>query len=105
MTSAHMRQSLLDFFRSKQHTIVPSSSLMPDAPNLLLTNAGLNQFVPICLGQRAGDVSKWPGACPASTPAPPPAEAPPRRRQTHCRGHSTSHKSPSASRLSSLMPR
>src|SRR5437764_13520010 len=52
MTSAEIRQSFLDFFREKQHGIVPSSSLLPDAPNLLFTNAGMNQLVPICLGQQ-----------------------------------------------------
>src|SRR5947199_709616 len=52
MTSAEIRQSFLDFFREKQHTIVPSSSLLPDAPNVLFTNAGMNQFVPIFLGQQ-----------------------------------------------------
>jgi alanyl-tRNA synthetase len=51
MNSAQIRQSFLNFFREKQHTIVPSSSLLPDAPNLLFTNAGMNQFVPIFLGQ------------------------------------------------------
>jgi alanyl-tRNA synthetase len=66
MTSTQLRQSFLDFFKSKQHTIVPSSSLMPDSPNLLFTNAGMNQFVPIFLGQtkcpytpgRAADTQK-----------------------------------------------
>jgi len=52
MTSAQIRQSFLDFFREKKHTIVPSSSLLPDAPNLLFTNAGMNQFVPIFLAQQ-----------------------------------------------------
>ena len=65
MTSAEVRKSYLDFFRSKEHTIVRSASLMPDSPNLLFTNAGMNQFVPIFLGQRAADVSKWGEAVPA----------------------------------------
>ena len=66
MTSTQIRQSFLDFFKSKEHSIVPSSSLMPDSPNLLFTNAGMNQFVPIFLGQtkcpynppRAADTQK-----------------------------------------------
>ena len=66
MTSSEIRASFLDFFKEKQHTIVPSSSLLPDAPNLLFTNAGMNQFVPIFLGQapcpykpaRAADTQK-----------------------------------------------
>lgn len=52
MTSSEIRQSFLDFFEAKQHSIVPSASLMPDAPNLLFTNAGMNQFVPIFLGEQ-----------------------------------------------------
>jgi alanyl-tRNA synthetase len=66
MTGAEIRQAFLDFFKSKGHTIVPSASLMPDSPNLLFTNAGMNQFVPIFLGQRSPDVSKWAGAIPGS---------------------------------------
>ncbi|MGP8021717.1 MAG: alanine--tRNA ligase [Limisphaerales bacterium] len=65
-TSSRIRQDFLDFFKSKSHTIVPSSSLLPDSPNLLFTNAGMNQFVPIFLGQtrcpykpgRAADTQK-----------------------------------------------
>ena len=53
MTSAQIRSSFLDFFASKQHTVVPSSSLMPTAPHLLFTNAGMNQFVPYFLGDQA----------------------------------------------------
>ncbi len=50
MTSAEIRQSFLDFFTEKQHTIVPSASLLPQSPGLLFTNAGMNPFVPYFLG-------------------------------------------------------
>jgi alanyl-tRNA synthetase len=50
MTSAEIRQSFLDFFQEKQHTIVPSASLLPQSPGLLFTNAGMNPFVPYFLG-------------------------------------------------------
>jgi alanyl-tRNA synthetase len=65
MTSAEIRQSFLDFFHQQAHTIVPSSSLLPDSPGLLFTNAGMNQFVPIFLGDKAADVSTWAGVRPA----------------------------------------
>jgi len=65
MTSAEIRQSFLDFFAQRGHTIVPSASLLPDSPGLLFTNAGMNPFVPIFLGDRAPDVTKWAGARPA----------------------------------------
>lgn len=50
MTASEIRQSFLDFFKEKQHTIVPSASLLPQSPGLLFTNAGMNQFVPYFLG-------------------------------------------------------
>ena len=50
MTSAEIRNSFLDFFKEKQHTIVPSASILPQSPGLLFTNAGMNQFVPYFLG-------------------------------------------------------
>jgi alanyl-tRNA synthetase len=59
MTSADIRQSFLDFFARHGHTIVKSSPLLPESPGLLFTNAGMNQFVPIFLGERSPDVSRW----------------------------------------------
>ncbi len=44
MSSEEIRQSFLDFFNSKGHSIVPSSSLIPDDPSVLLTTAGMQQF-------------------------------------------------------------
>ena len=46
-----IRQLYLDFFKDKhQHTVVESSSLVPDNPTVLLTTAGMLQFLPIFLG-------------------------------------------------------
>lgn len=52
MTASEIRKSFIDYFKSKGHSFVPSESLMPSAPNLLFTNAGMNQFVPYFLGDR-----------------------------------------------------
>ena len=61
MTSEEIRQSFLHFFKSKQHTIVRSSPLDYKSRDgaRIFTNAGMNQFVPIFLGEEIPDVSKW----------------------------------------------
>src|SRR3989344_5065186 len=44
MTGAEIRRKFLDFFSARGHKIVPSSSLLPDDPSVLLTTAGMQQF-------------------------------------------------------------
>ena len=44
MSSETIRTCFLDFFRKRGHAIVPSSSLIPDDPSVLLTTAGMQQF-------------------------------------------------------------
>ncbi len=63
MTAAQIRQQFLDFFKEKQHTIVPSDNVGYTSRDgaRIFTNAGMNQFVPIFLGERNADVDTWPG--------------------------------------------
>ena len=65
MTSNEIRKKFLDFFESKQHTIVPSAPMVvKNDPTLMFTNAGMNQFKDIFLGNaekkynRAADTQK-----------------------------------------------
>ena len=52
MEGADIRETFLRFFEEREHTRVRSSSLVPPAESgLLLTNAGMNQFIPYFLGQ------------------------------------------------------
>ena len=51
LTGNEIRKLYLDYFKNKhQHTVVESSSLVPDNPTVLLTTAGMLQFLPIFLG-------------------------------------------------------
>ena len=53
MTSAQIRQHFLDFFKSKNHHIVPSAPIVvKNDPTLLFTNAGMNQFKDYFLGNK-----------------------------------------------------
>ena len=59
LSSQHIRTQFLNFFEDKNHTIVPSSSLVPhEDPTLLFTNAGMNQFKDIFLGDEKKPYTK-----------------------------------------------
>src|SRR5690242_11302116 len=59
MTSNEIRKSFLDYFKSKGHTVVASSPLVPgNDPTLLFTNAGMVQFKDVFLGRDKRDYSR-----------------------------------------------
>ena len=59
MTSAEIRQQFLDFFKSKEHAIVPSAPIVvKNDPTLLFTNAGMNQFKDYFLGNKSAPYNR-----------------------------------------------
>ena len=59
MKSADIRDAFLNYYASKQHSIVPSSSLVPgNDPTLLFTNAGMVQFKDVFLGAEKRDYNR-----------------------------------------------
>ncbi len=55
LSGAQIRQTFLDFFAARGHKILPSASLVPEDPTVLLTIAGMLPFKPIFLGQREAE--------------------------------------------------
>lgn len=64
MSGDGIRRRFLEFYASRDHKVLPSASLVPDDPTVLLTIAGMLQFKPIFLGKVLLLDSSW--LCPMS---------------------------------------
>ncbi|MDY6806269.1 MAG: alanine--tRNA ligase [Cyanobacteriota bacterium] len=58
LTGSEIREKFLKFYAEREHSILPSSSLVPEDPTVLLTIAGMLQFKPIFLGQQPRKVPR-----------------------------------------------
>lgn len=58
LSGADIRRTFLEFYQAKGHKLLPSASLVPDDPTVLLTIAGMLPFKPIFLGQRQAEVPR-----------------------------------------------
>jgi alanyl-tRNA synthetase len=58
LSGSEIRQTFLNFYAERGHKILPSASLVPEDPTVLLTIAGMLPFKPIFLGQRAPEVPR-----------------------------------------------
>ncbi|MFB2645292.1 alanine--tRNA ligase [Raphidiopsis sp. BLCC-F218] len=58
LSGNHIRQLFLDFYTQRQHQPLPSASLVPEDPTVLLTIAGMLPFKPIFLGQRTAEFKR-----------------------------------------------
>jgi alanyl-tRNA synthetase len=57
-SGSEIRQTFLDFYAQREHKVLPSASLVPEDPTVLLTIAGMLPFKPIFLGQRSAEFKR-----------------------------------------------
>ena len=57
-SGSEIRQTFLDFYAQREHKVLPSASLVPEDPTVLLTIAGMVPFKPIFLGQRSPEFKR-----------------------------------------------